>query len=152
MNKSEFLDRLRTALNGKIAPNQVQEHVNYYEEYINTQIRMGRSEQEVFESLGEPRLIAKTIIETSGQGRTEAYSENGYQNTGYQYNSYQGSENNYNTRKKIHIPGWLWAIIAILVTVGIFSVIFSVLSFLAPILLPLLVVIFLVKLFRDWLN
>ncbi len=148
MNKLEFIDRLRTALSGKISPNLVQENVNYYEEYINTQIRMGHNEQEVLEALGDPRLIAKTIIETSGQDGAESYSANGYQNTGYQNTGNVYRENN----KTFQIPGWLWAIIVIVVIVLIFSIVFSVLSFLAPILIPILVVVFLVKLFRDWLN
>ena len=40
----------------------------------------------------------------------------------------------------------------VLGVVLILSAVFSVLSFLAPVLLPILVVLFLVKLFRDWLN
>lgn len=142
MSKQEFLDILKNALNGRVAPNLVQENINYYEDYINTQIRMGRDEQDVLESLGDPRLIARTIIETSGQGRTDTYSANEPQNTGYQPRGHKSSG----------IPGWLWVLIVILVLIFIFSMVFSVLTFLAPIILPILVVVFLVKLFRDWLN
>lgn len=151
MSKQEFIDRLRTALNGRIAPGQVQENVNYYEDYINTQIRMGRSEEEVLNSLGDPRLIAKTIVETSGNGSNGAYESADYQNAGYRSGGYQ--DTSYHQQKKtFHMPGWLWGIIVILVIVLIFSAVFSVLSFLAPVILPIIVVIFLVKLFRDWLN
>lgn len=147
MSKQEFIDRLKYALNGKVTPDILQENLNYYEEYINAQIRMGRSEQEVLESLGDPRLIAKTIIETSGGNRTETRTEQYYGgNTGYEQSSYR------KVNKTIHMPGWLWGIITLLIIVLVFSLVFSVLSFLAPILLPILVVVFLVKLFRDWLN
>lgn len=142
MSKQEFLDRLKNALNGRVAPNQVQENINYYEDYINTQIRMGRKEQEVLDSLGDPRLIARTIIETSDQGRADTYSANEPQNTGYQSNGHKASG----------VPGWLWVLIVILVLIFILGMVFSVLTFLAPIILPILVVVFLVKLFRDWLN
>lgn len=159
MSKQEFIDRLKAALNGRVAPNLVQENVNYYEEYINTQIRMGRSESEVLDTLGDPRLIAKTIIETSGQGRTDTYDgtdyqNEGYRNAGYQNAGYQNTGNVYQQKssKTFHIPGWVWLIIVVLVVVLIFSMVFSVLSFLAPVLVPILVVVFLVKLFRDWLN
>ena len=50
------------------------------------------------------------------------------------------------------LPGWVWLILGILVVVLIFGAVFSVLSFLAPVLIPIVVVLFLVKLFRDWLN
>jgi len=146
MSKQEFVDKLRYALNGKVTPDILQENIRYYEEYINTQIRMGRSEQEVLESLGDPRLIAKTIVETSGGNRMDTPAGEYYENTGYEQNSYR------KVGKIVHMPGWVWIIITILVIVLIFSLVFSVLSFLAPILLPILVVVFLVKLFRDWLN
>ncbi len=153
MNKAEFIDRLQNALNGRVAPDVLQENLTYYEDYINTQIRMGRSEQEVLNSLGDPRLIARTIIETSGGNRTDAYAGESYQNSGYEYSSERRNGRfRQEINKTVHIPGWLWAIIAILIIVLIFGVVFSVLSFLAPILIPLFVVIFLVKLFRDWLN
>lgn len=158
MNKQEFIDRLRAALVGRILPNLVQEHVNYYEDYINTQIRMGRSEQEVLGTLGDPRLIAKTIIETSGQDRTgnyenAGYQNEGYRNTGYQNVDYQNQGNTYIKKgRTFHIPGWLWIIIVLLVLVLVLGVVFSVLSFFAPAIVTILVVVFLVKLFRDWLN
>ena len=61
MDKQEFVDRLRMALNGRVSPGLVMDNVNYYEDYINTEIRKGRTEEEVLESLGDPRLIARTI-------------------------------------------------------------------------------------------
>ena len=64
MNKQEFVDRLRMALNGRVSPGLVMDNVNYYQDYINTEIRKGRTEEEVLESLGDPRLIARTIIQT----------------------------------------------------------------------------------------
>ena len=69
MNKQEFVDRLRMALNGRVSPGLVMDNVNYYQDYINTEIRKGRTEEEVLESLGDPRLIARTIIQTNGGGR-----------------------------------------------------------------------------------
>lgn len=66
MNKQEFVDRLRMALNGRVSPGLVMDNVNYYQDYINTEIRKGRTEEVVLESLGDPRLIARTIIQTNG--------------------------------------------------------------------------------------
>ena len=66
MNKQDFIDRLRMALNGRVSPGLVMDNVNYYEDYINTEVRKGRTEEEVLESLGDPRLIARTIIQTNG--------------------------------------------------------------------------------------
>ena len=67
MTKQEFLEKLRLALNGKVPANVITENIRYYEDYINTEIRKGRSEEEVLAALGDPRLIARTIITTSAQ-------------------------------------------------------------------------------------
>ena len=42
MNKQEFVDRLRMALNGRVSPGLVMDNVNYYQDYINTEIRKGQ--------------------------------------------------------------------------------------------------------------
>ncbi len=158
MNKQEFINKLQIALNGRLSPALVQENINYYEDYINTQIRMGKSENDVLESLGDPRLIARTIVETSvksGNSTYESaeYQNAGYRDTGYQNTNYRNQDSGFGQRKKMfRIPVWVWIIITIIVVMLIFSMIFSVLSFLAPVILPIIVVVFLVKLFRDWLN
>ncbi len=165
MSKQEFIDRLRSALNGRIAPGLVMDHVKYYEDYINTEIRKGKTEHEVLQILGDPRLIARTIIETNGKSSDNTYQDAGYQNNAHQSNSYQGADyqnggyyqsgdsNQRQLKEKIfHLPGWVWAVIVILIVVVIISTIFSVLSFLAPVIIPIAFVAFLVKLFRDWLN
>ena len=46
MKKREFLDRLKAALMNRINSQAVVENVNYYEDYINTQVRMGMKEEE----------------------------------------------------------------------------------------------------------
>ena len=63
MNKQEFVDRLRMALNGRVSPGLVMDNVNYYQDYINTEIRKGRTEEEVLESLGDPRPVSYTHLD-----------------------------------------------------------------------------------------
>ena len=165
MNKQEFVDRLRMALNGRVSPSLVMDNVNYYEDYINTEIRKGRTEEEVLESLGDPRLIARTIIQTNGGDNRSGYRNTVYGNGEYReagptvHRSFnEDSSEEYGTHQKkmsgvlAKLPAWVWIILGIIVVVLIFSAVFSVLSFLAPVLIPILVVLFLVKLFRDWLN
>lgn len=160
MNKQEFIDGLRTALNGSVSPGLVQENVNYYEDYINTEVRKGKSEGEVLQSLGDPRLIARTIVETNKiEDKSETQQSSSYQGSGY-YSSYRSSgyqeqRYSYNTtenKKHFKLPWWAWMIIVILIVGVVLSAVFSVLTFLAPVILPIIVVVFLVKLFRDWLN
>lgn len=144
MTKQEFLEKLRLALNGKVPGNVVIENLRYYEDYINTEIRKGRSEEEVLDSLGDPRLIARTIIATSG-GRDNT-------STG-EYREYSSGRSQGGVRGRL--PVWVWLILGILIVILIFSAVISLLSFLWPILLPVIIIMaimFLVKFFRDWIN
>lgn len=158
MSKQDFLDKLKGALNGRIAPDMVQENIDYYADYIHTQIRMGRSEQEVLDSLGDPRLIARTIAETQkdvGNNKNSDYQKERSYN--YHGENTRRHEPNHRTDYSrtgnvVKMPGWMVVLIVMLVMMLIFTLIFTVLSFLAPILLPIIVVLFFVKLFRDWLN
>ena len=171
MNKQDFINRLRAALNGSVSPNVVAENVNFYNNYIDTEIYSGKNEEEVLRMLGDPRLIAKTIIATnspSGQGSYQeaggsdsVYSAGDYRSENYGNEAYRETDQDYrqaqyvrssNNLRVSRIPGWLWTIISILLMVAIISVVLSVLSFLAPVIITILVVLFLVKLFRDWLN
>lgn len=65
MNKEQFIDTLRRALYGKIDDYTLQDHIRYYEDYIRQEMGKGRTEQEVLQELGDPRLLARTIVETS---------------------------------------------------------------------------------------
>ena len=160
MNKQEFIDRLTAALNGRIPAPQVEDTIQYYQDYINTQIRSGKSETGVMSALGDPRLIARTIIETAqptgesgtAYNTTDNYRRDTYENSNRSnYKAYQDN-NNQTVHKSFRMPGWLVAILIFLVVILVLSVVFRVLAFLAPVIIVVTVVMFLVKLFRDWLN
>ncbi len=159
MNKQEFIDRLRIALNGRISAIEMEDTIQYYKDYIDSEIRKGKSEAEVLAILGDPRLIARTIIETSPSAESANdvrsaggtnYSNNSYQNKDAYHRNFE--EEPKKKPKLFKMPGWLLAILVILAVYLILSVIFSVLAFLAPVIIVVTVVVFLVKLFRDWLN
>ncbi len=69
---------MQDALIGSVSSEELNENMRYYEEYIHSQVRSGKTEQEVLNELGDPRLIAKTIIDTSafrGGDPRAAYAE-----------------------------------------------------------------------------
>lgn len=153
MTKEEFLENLSLSLNGKVRTAVVTENVNYYEDYINTEMRKGKSEEAVLETLGDPRLIAKTIVETSshtagtGEDGDGFFSERGARGGAQEY-----GESGEVRRRGLRIPLWVWFVLAIIVVVLVISAVFSIVSAILPVLLPILLVVFLVKLFRDWVN
>lgn len=160
MTKYQFLDTLRTALNGKVSQELLAENMRYYEDYINTEIRKGKNEEDVLGALGDPRLIARTIVETkggsgawyeesSGSRSRNRRSRNGRSDA---EDREQGMYSGTRPSLFFRLPLWLWAVILLVVVVLILSVVFSVISAILPVLLPILLVLFLVKLFRDWVN
>ena len=71
MRKTEFLQELREALDGEVSASVIQSNISYYDQYIRQEAAKGRREEEVIEEIGSPRLIAKTIIDSSeGAGET----------------------------------------------------------------------------------
>lgn len=85
MNRKEFLEILRSQLAGQMQEGKAAAHIRYYEDYIQSQVRGGRSEQEVLQELGDPHLIAKTLIDTDDGSTQEDYGE---------YSSYGSSYGN----------------------------------------------------------
>lgn len=149
MGKQEFIDRLRMSLSGKVSSRLVEENISYYEEYINTQMRMGTSEEQVLAALGDPRLIAKSII-TANEGETSESTERNSQ-TGYQEEYYAQKRQN-NGLRVVNIPRWAALLITILIFIAVISIVGSIISVLIPIIPVILIFVFLVKLFRDWLK
>ena len=79
MDRQEFLQGLDAALEGEISAGAKQSNLTYYRDYISEEISRGRSEDEVMAELGDPRLIARTIVdaavaeeESQGYYRTES--------------------------------------------------------------------------------
>lgn len=72
MTREEFLKKLKEALENDLSGRIVQENVSYYESYIIEEIGKGRTEREVIEELGDPWIIARSIIEMAeGEGNTQ---------------------------------------------------------------------------------
>ncbi len=146
MDRTEFIDRLQRALAGGVNSSRVAENVQYYREYIDVEIRKGRSEKEVLDSLGDPRLLAKSIIEANkragiSEGTNRTYDEETVEKEGGEW----GKTVMENVTR---VPGWLIALVAVVIFLLIIGVVFSVISFLAPMIIPVLIVILLVNFFK----
>ncbi len=79
MTKQEFLDELRQILSGEVSSEVVMDSYRYYSTYIEDEMRMGKTEQQVIEELGRPALIARSIIaaHTGERDVDEIYTEDG---------------------------------------------------------------------------
>lgn len=85
MNKQEFLDILRKSLEGEVAPNIIEQNIKYYDQYISS--HSDTTDKDVFKELGDPRLIARTIIETDRIAKQKGYAQgNRYDNSSTNHN------------------------------------------------------------------
>lgn len=89
MDRESYLRELRLALQGQISQENVNEHLRYYENYIIEESRKDRTEAQVIEDLGNPRLIAKTIIDTTDKIYTEQNSQEGREEKSSKFKLFQ---------------------------------------------------------------
>ncbi len=154
MERNEFVSGLRAALTGKVPQAVVEDNVRYYQNYISQEIAAGRREQDVLEELGDPRLIARTILDTQGDGYENgrsfgSFDEEPEREKGFraEMNDEGGIDIKY---KQFNFNTWygklLVALVIILVLVLIGAIIGGILSLVLPILIPVALVIFLVRL------
>ena len=71
MKKSEFIAELKEALENNLSQQKINEHVDYYEDYIRSEVKKGREEEDVVNELGDPWAIAKTIRLSEDMGGQE---------------------------------------------------------------------------------
>lgn len=81
MKKKEFMNELKEALDGSVATQTYYDTINYYEDYFRKQKELGKTEEEICSALGSARIIAKTIIDTEGQGASGRYYDSESQST-----------------------------------------------------------------------
>lgn len=143
MSKQEFLDGLRRSLVGGLEAHEVNEHINYYSDYIDSQIRMGAPEEEVMASLGEPRLIAKTLLGMEGaETVTEEYIEDeGAKDANYRYFNING--------KTLKIPSWLFTILVCVISFCVLTFVFALMTRLLPYFFLILCGIMLYRFVRN---
>ena len=140
MNREEYINTLERCLVGKIDPDSLRDTIEYYKDYFAMEQAKGRSQEQIIAGLGEPRLLAKSIIaaESNRQDRDESELRTGA-------DSGQGGF----TGRRIHIPFALLILIVVLLFFGIISLVFSIASMLLPILLPVLIVFRIITLFKN---
>lgn len=129
MNKIEFIEGLRNSLEPEVSADVVRDNVEYYSRYIYDEIQKGRSEEEVVEELGDPWVIARTIIDMNEGENVEDVV----------YDSADTGEKSY--KKELKFKTWKWGnrLIDLIITVMIIAIIFVAMAGLLRVVLPILV-------------
>lgn len=79
MTRQDFLEELKNALSGEVPAEVLMDSYRYYANYIEEELRNGRTEDEILEELGKPSLIARSIIaaQTGARVADVEYMEDG---------------------------------------------------------------------------
>lgn len=154
MTKQEFLTELRHALEGQLPAQDIEENIHYYDAYFRDS---GKPEKEVCEELGDPRLIARSLIDSfvaskgpmadfyTKQARDE-YSRD------HQNNAYHREDS-----QEVHGgSGWIDKIFRYIMIVSVAiiagALLIGVLKFAIRVVILGVVVLLLARLIRDWMH
>lgn len=147
MNKNDFLEELRNCLEGEIPDSEINNNISYYRDYITDDTKL--------DQLGNPRLIAKSIIDSYNASKDSFYKGLSGRNTeGYEDASYNYYGDNYNKNvnadsqfdksfpwyyKMIGTILFILFLLLIIIIGGVFIKIFF------SIILPVLIIVFIFK-------
>lgn len=116
------------------------------------EIRTGKSETEVVNALGDPRLIARTIVQTYTM--KEDPIRNAYKDAGASYqDSYSSdyeddNEENMFDKYAGKTQRIIYIIAAILLLLLVCSIVFKIIAFLAPVIALLVMAIIIIRMFN----
>ena len=137
MSSQEFIEGLRVALSG-MNGDVVQQHLEYYSNYIIEQIKLGKSEEQVISELGEPWLIAKNLKdnleneEAERSNTTYVEFEDGYKT--------ETDSSQYGNNRRSQIGCWITILIIGIILYAALYILSGIVKIISPILVPLLVV------------
>ncbi len=143
MDKNEFLDILRSQLSGQMPEGQINTHIQYYRNYIEERCSSGNSQSEVMRELGDPRLIARTLLDTE-TGANAPYSD-----AGSAHGQKSGSERVKQKSFKLDFSTWYGKLLAILIAAIVLVILFVLLGIPIPIMVIAGIIIYLVGVFAP---
>lgn len=154
MDKVEFLAILRESLEGHIPNADVEENIAFYRNYFE---EAEISEKKVIEELGDPRLIARTIIQAYKASKgpmADYYEEQARSEYSQSHSSGYGSggeDSGFAGKKERIRRGLIFGGACLLILLAL-GVLLALVGAVIMYLLPILVVIFAVKLLVDYFS
>lgn len=157
MDRGEFLSILRESMEGLIPMDEVEKNIQFYRSYFD---ESGQADREVIEELGDPRLIARTIIDAYKASKgpmadyytEQARSEYSREHSG-QYGDFANQEGGGGSGRRF---AWLekaigWFVVLFVVIV-FFVVAVAVVGVFVGYVLPVILLIVLIKILTDYFR
>ena len=157
MDRGEFLSILRKSMEGLIPMDEVEKNIQFYRSYFD---ESGQADREVIEELGDPRLIARTIIDAYKASKgpmadyytEQARSEYSREHSG-QYGDFANQEGGGGSGRRF---AWLekaigWFVV-LFVAIVFFVVAVAVVGVFVGYVLPVILLIVLIKILADYFR
>jgi len=124
MNKDEFLRGLEEALAGEVPAAVIRDNVNYYGSYISQEMAKGRTVDEIVAEIGDPRIVAKTIVEHA-EAEGEAGGDAGSGSETYRETSY-GESGRSSGVHYFDLNKWYWKVLLLVIGLLILTIVFRI--------------------------
>lgn len=144
MEKKEFLDCLREYLSGEVSGPVIESNIRYYDSYISEHSSSLEEERRCIEEIGNPRLIATTIITSCQMSNDTTYN----QETEYRESVQEDEKEEPFSKSILQMIPLRYKIIGILSIICILFVLFFIAKALLPVFVIAIVFIAIDRLFR----
>ena len=157
MTKNEFLSILRDSLAGNGPSDVINENIGYYKDYIENN---DKTESQVLEELGDPRLIARTITDSfiaekgpmadfyTKQAREEYRGDSSYTSS-YDDDNYRNEYHHFSLKWYDKLLGIIIIVVVAMLVLALGAVAIGIFF---RIILPLIVIYFIVKFIMERLT
>ncbi len=157
MTKNEFLSILRDSLAGNVPSDVINENIGYYKDYIENN---DKTESQVLEELGDPRLIARTITDSfiaekgpmadfyTKQAREEYRGDSSYTSS-YDDDNYRNEYHHFSLKWYDKLLGIIIIVVVAMLVLALGAVAIGIFF---RIILPLIVIYFIVKFIMERLT
>ncbi len=151
MNKEDFIRDLTDTLQGEVTDYELNDSISYYRDYFNQEMAAGRSEEEILQELGSPKLIGRSIIDARGIDEMAERESQSYQS--YQSYDNRGDDTGYPPREEDPVSSSLsrigTRIVTAVVVVAVLLLVFAVARVMLPFVLLFAVIWWIMSLFRS---
>lgn len=162
MNREDFLRELEEALAGDVPEAVIRDNLSYYGSYLSQEMAKGRSVDDIVAEIGEPFIIAKTIIDSTEAADDPAGSD-GYGSyretyTDSRSGQYQSADQGYEDQQGPHmhyidLNKWYWKLLAIIILFMVVSLVFNIVGGILALLIrfagPLMMIFLVVWVIRN---
>lgn len=130
MKEEKFLQLLEETLNEELPSQEVRQHMMYYRDYIAAS-RSVKTDSQIMQELGDPRLIARTIIDqyklthktNNAKAGSRTYQTN---DSGYSYGEGEDKreeKSGKSSLKMFRTASWITTLIAFLILFLFFGIV-----------------------------